>query len=163
MSDHKSFFLIIWVLIISTIAAYSQGCSCNQISSSPARTGAAVKGAEETGDPDWWKKQPDLKKEETAIIETIKNIRAAFAAKDADKALTYIAPADREKFKAVFTKSPDVLPRFAKDMENATLSFLSLDTDNTLERMAEYEMKVDGYTFYIVFIKDEGKWYLKNF
>jgi hypothetical protein len=127
------------------------------------KAAAGTQEAVEKGDPDWWKKQPDLKKEETAINETITNLCTAFTAKDTQKVLSYIAPDDREKFKTIFSKSPDIMPQIAKDMEKATLSFLSLDADNTLDRVAEYTMKIDGNTFYIVFIKIEGKWLIKNF
>jgi hypothetical protein len=38
------------------------------------------------------------------------------------------------------------MPQMAKDLEKATLSFLSLDTDFSLSRVAEYSLKVDGNT-----------------
>jgi hypothetical protein len=163
MKTFKLYLPMILLLLLLLTAVLVPGCSCSQPGTSSSKPGSSVPVAEEKGDPDWWKKQPDLKKEETAINETLSGVRAALMAKDADIALTYIAPDDREKFKAVLAKSPDILPRMAKDMENAALSFLSLDTDNTLDRIAEYAMKVDGNTFYIVFIKTGGKWFIKNF
>ncbi len=155
----RTFLGVILILMLLLVGMSSLSCACSPSN----QTGASQSGAAvEKGDPDWWKKQPDLKKEETAINETITSVRTAFTAKDTEKAVTLFAPDDREKFKAVFSKSPDIMPRIAKDMEKATLSFLSLDTQDTLDRVAEYTMKIDGNTFYIVFIKVDGKWLIKN-
>jgi hypothetical protein len=182
MVIRKSYCFIIPVLMLLLVGASSISCSSFQPtqSSTPTTGGVSRQTVEpkqtstpkaggvsqqtvDKGDPDWWKKQPDLKKEETAINETITTVRAAFTAKDTETVLKCIAPDDREKFKGVFSKSPDIMPQIAKDIEKASLSFLSLDTQDTADRIAEYTMKVDGNTFYIVFIKVDGKWLIKNF
>ena len=164
MLTRKSYFSLVLVLMLLLTGVSSLSCSCSPAAGqSTQKAGSLSPTANQKGDPDWWKKQPDLKKEETAINETKTNILSAFNAKDTDKALTYFAPDDREKFKTLFSKYPDFMPQFAKDMENATLSFMSLDTEDTLYRIAEYTMKVDGNTFYIEFIKIDDKWFIKNF
>jgi hypothetical protein len=163
MKPIKSFFLTSLIILFLLTTVFSVSCTSGKSNTASPKPNSALQSGTETGDPDWWKKQPDLKKEEAAINETIKGTRDAFTAKDANKALTFIAPDDRDKFKEVFAKSPEILPKIAKDMENTSLSFLSLDSNYTPGRIAEYTMKVDGYSFYIEFIKIDGKWYIKNF
>ncbi len=157
MSGFLIGFLLLLILLLGASVA---GCgkttgnqTANQSSQEP----------EAKGDPDWWKKQPDLKKEDQAVQSVIRDFGKTLAAKDVKQALTYFSPDVMDKYQKVFTQSPDLMPRMAKDLEKATLSFLSLDTDFELSRIAEYTLKVDGNTFHIVFIKIDGKWMLESY
>ena len=79
------------------------------------------------------------------------------------KLAAFFSPDVRDKYSEALAKSPDLLPQMAKDLEKAKLSFLSLDTDFELSRIAEYALLKDGNTFYITFIKIDGKWLLESF
>jgi hypothetical protein len=154
------FLIIFSVLVVLLVGTAATGCGKN---TGNQTTNQAVQDPQEKGDPDWWKKQPDLKKEDQAVQSVISDFGKALAAKDVKQAASYFAPEAREKYSQVLAISPDLLPQMAKDLEKATLSFLSLDTDFSLSRMAEYQLKVDGNTFYIVFIKIDGKWMLESY
>jgi hypothetical protein len=129
-------------------------------------TSAAVQSLQEPlekGDPDWWKKQPDLNKEDQAIQTVMTDFEKALAAKDLKQVAAFFSPDVKDKYSAALAKSPDLMPQMAKELEKAKLSFLSLDTDFELSRMAEYALTKDGNTFYITFIKIDGKWLLESF
>jgi hypothetical protein len=115
------------------------------------------------GDPDWWKKQPDVRQENTAILAVKKDFQDALTSKNIEKAVSYFSPDVREEYSKIFALSPDLMPHMATDMANAKLSFLSLDTDFTLSRIAEYAFEVEGNTFRIVFIKIDGNWMLESY
>jgi hypothetical protein len=152
------------ILMLLLTGVFISGCSCGEAKSPAAlKTGTATTETTQKGDPDWWKKQPDLKQEETAINETLAEVRSAFEAKDIEKALICIAPEQREKYKELFSTNPEKLVQMAKDLGNASISFLSENLEFTQDRIAEYKMVVEGITFYIVFVKIENKWYLENF
>ena len=156
----SSLLIVFALLIVLLSGAALTGC-CKKTATQT--TNQSSQEPEAKGDPDWWKKQPDLKKEEQAVQTVINDFGKTLAAKDVKQALTYFSPDVKDKYQKVFTQSPDLMPRMAKDLEKATLSFLSLDTDFSLSRIAEYTLKVDGNTFHIVFIKIDGKWLLESY
>lgn len=119
--------------------------------------------AEDKGDPDWWKKQPDLKQEDKAIKTVIGKFEKALASRDIEQSAAFFSPEEKETYKKVFAMSPDLMPQMAKDMKNASLSFLSLDKDHSLNRIAEYSFDVQGNRFRIVFVKIDGNWLLASF
>jgi len=177
MRTHKWYFSMILTLVILLAGSSGLSCTCSQstVGTTPqasavqskntatAKASAVPQQTSEKGDPDWWKKQPDLKNEEMAIQAVIDSFKTALAAKDVKLAASYFSPDSRDKYSQVLAMSPDLLPQMAKDMEKATLSFLSLDTDFDLSRIAEYQFKVDGNTFSMVFIKIDGKWMLESY
>lgn len=147
----------IWVNKSNVVASAPASVTASAVASASATPTQEVKNA----DPDWWKKQPELKQEDQAVHSVMTGFEKALTAKDMKQSLTYFSPDAQVKYSQVLAKSPDLLPQMAKDMQNATLSFLSLDT--TMGRIAEYSLIVDGKTYYIVFIKIDGKWVLKSF
>jgi hypothetical protein len=142
-------------------AGTTSGTPTTSTVSGTPTTSTTAQESLEKGDPDWWKKQPDLKQEDQAVHAVMTNFAKTLTASNVQQALTYFSPDAQTRYSKVLAQSPDLLPQMAKGMENATLSFLSLDTN--LGRIAEYALVVDGKTFYIVFIKIEGKWLLKSF
>jgi len=151
---------ILPLILILLISGSILGCSKNTGSQA---TVSLSQESEDPGDPDWWKKQPGFKEEETAINGVINKFVTALNAKDIETAVSYFDPEERDKYRKVFALSPDLMPDMAKDLEKATLTYLSYDTDNTLNRIAEYSFKVNGNTFRIVFIKSEENWMLKTY
>ncbi len=166
-------FLIVFSLLLILLVGVSvTGCSKNTANptGNPTVTSAVPSTATqslseplETGDPDWWKKQPDLNKEETAIQTVMTDFKKALVAKDVKQVASYFSPDVSAKYSEALAKSPDLMPQMAKDLEKAKLNFLSLDTDFELSRTAEYALIKDGNTFYITFIKIDGKWLLESF
>jgi len=115
----------------------------------------------EKGDPDWWKKQPDLKQEETAINNMLNQSSAALESKNIEQAVTYFSPGVSDKYRELFSTSPDIMPQMAAHLRSAKMSFLS-GTGIGDARIAEYSLEVDGYTFYILLIKTDTQWLLKS-
>ena len=167
MGTQYKYFSIILILILLLASAGGLSCTCNlpQSAANTKATTAAqpTQATSEKGDPDWWKKQPDLKKEDQTIQTVMTDFGKALAAKDIKQVASYFSPDTREKYSQALALSPEALPQMAKDMEKANLSFLSLDTDFDLSRIAEYQFKIDGNTFSIVFIKIDGKWMIESF
>jgi hypothetical protein len=157
----KSYFLFgLLLLLILLVGAAVPGCSKN--TGTPAVKSSLQEPAEK-GDPEWWEKQPDLKKEDAAINVVIGDFNQALTTKNIEQAVTCFSPDARDNYRKVFALSPDLMPQMANDLKNATLTFLSLDTDFTLNRIAEYSFKVDGNTFYIVFIKVGENWMIDSY
>ena len=107
--------------------------------------------------------QPDdLKIEETKIDSVVKNISASFKAKDVEAALKYFQEKKRDKYRKIFSQSPDIMPKMAADLEKAKIDFLSFKS-NQYSRTAEYLIKSGGKDFSIVFINIDGQWVLEEF
>ena len=157
MSGFLICFSLLLVLLLG-LALPGCGKSTGTQSASPA-----AQEPLEKGDPDWWKKQPDLKKEEQAIQTVMTDFGKALTAKDVKQVAVYFSPDVRDKYSQALGSAPDLMPKMAADLQKATLNFLSLDTDFSLSRMAEYAITKDGKTFYIKFIKIDGKWMLESF
>ncbi len=152
-SPHPPRYL--FLLLILVISVLTASCSAK-----PAATNTTVTPAP-AGNVNWWKEQPDLKKEDTAITTAISQLNTALNAKNVEQALNYFPVEEKDKYRSLFMKSPDVMPILAADLSKATLKYLSV-ADGQYERIAEYAIQVDGQTFSIVFIKINGQWLLKS-
>lgn len=104
----------------------------------------------------------DLKVEEAKINKVIGQLSIAFKAKDIEGALKYFAEDERDIYRKAFTRSPDVLPEMAADLEKAKINTLSFNSDEH-SRIAEYLIKSGSQTSSIVFINIAGQWLLKEF
>ena len=126
--------------------------------------GTDASAAEPLGkpDPEWWKKQPDLKQEETAVSGVITQLGNALSSKDIDTALNYFAPGVKDTYRELFSKNAEIMPQMASDLATARINFLSLE-GKRYERVAEYLITAGGKNFSIVFIKIDGKWLLETF
>jgi hypothetical protein len=102
----------------------------------------------------------DFKVEEAKINDVIGKLCSAFKAKDLEEALKYIQAEERDKYRKVFSQSPDVLPKLAADLEKAKINFLSFESIAQC-RTAEYSIEADGQSFSVVFIMIDGQWMLK--
>ncbi len=157
---HSKSYILIGLSLLLILFTVISGLGCT------SKTGTQTTSSqqeEDKGDPDWWKKQPDLAKEEADIKNTITGLTGAIGAKDTQQTLTYFATEEKDKYAEIFSKYPDIMDKFANDMEKATLIYLSPDTDNTLYRIAEYSIPLDdGNSVSVVFVKVDGKWLLKS-
>ncbi|MFH0768767.1 MAG: hypothetical protein V1932_04270 [Chloroflexota bacterium] len=157
---HSRSYVLIGISLLLILFTVISGLGCTS-KTGPQTTSSQQE--EDKGDPDWWKKQPDLAKEEAGIKNTITGLTGALGTKDTQQTLTYFAPEEKDKYEEILSKYPDIMPQLAKDLEKATLIYLSPDTDNTLYRIAEYSIPLDGNsTVSIVFVKVDGKWLLKS-
>lgn len=127
----------------------------------PGQTPANSQPATGTGNAEWWKNQPDLKQEETAINSKISGLVSALNKKNTDASLNYFSPEERDKYRKVLSQSPASMSKMASDLTQARISYLSPDSTQ-YSRIAEYAIQVDGRTFYIEFIKTDGQWLLKT-
>lgn len=117
--------------------------------------------------PDW-RTYPDLPAEKKAIGEVFSSFRSALKAGDTEKAAACVDESRRETYAALFENKPEAMPSFAALLDGAEMSFLSAPesadpgTTSTL-RTSEYAVDVGGFTFYVRWIKVDGRWVLFDF
>ena len=115
-----------------------------------------------------WRNYPDLPEEKAAIEETFQEFRSALKERDIPRAVSHIDAGCREEYAALFAYNPEAMPSFAEIIEKAEMSFLAgADRTNpstsTSLRTSEYAVELDGFTFYLRWIKVEGQWVLFDF
>jgi tetratricopeptide (TPR) repeat protein len=130
----------------------------------PAISGE-VRPGEENAD---WKTYPDLPAEKKAIEESLGGFRSALEAGDIRSASEYVDEDRREVYASLFGRKPEAMPSFAALLEQAEMSFLSAPENSdpaasSTQRTSEYAVNVDGFTFYVRWIKRDGKWVLFDF
>lgn len=118
-------------------------------------------------DPDW-KNYPDLPEEKAAIEESFDELRNALKEGDIERAVSVIDEDRREEYAALFAHKPEAMPSFAELLENAEMIFFSAaeradPATSTALRTSEYAVVLDGFTFYVRWIKVDGKWVLFDF
>ncbi|NLB82844.1 MAG: hypothetical protein GX791_01225 [Synergistaceae bacterium] len=115
-----------------------------------------------------WKTYSDLPAEKKAIEESLSGFRDALKAGDIGGASGFVDESCRETYAALFEQKPEAMPSFADLLEKADMSFMSApenadpDTSSTL-RTSEYAVDVGGFTFYVRWMKRDGKWVLYDF
>lgn len=117
--------------------------------------------------PDW-KNYPDLPEEKAAIEESFDELRNALKEGDIERAVSVIDEDRREEYAALFAHKPEAMPSFAELLENAEMIFFSAaeradPATSTALRTSEYAVVLDGFTFYVRWIKVDGKWVLFDF
>ena len=115
-----------------------------------------------------WKTYPDLPAEKKAIGESLSRFQNALKAGDIGAASGCVDESCRETYAALFGRKPEAMPSFAALLEKADMSFLSApekaDPGTTsTQRTSEYAVDVGGFTFYVRWIKRDGKWVLFDF
>ena len=113
-----------------------------------------------------WRSYGDLGQEQEAIGEVLEHFSAAMLAKDVDAAVACVFPELQESYRVLFVGKPDAMPGFAEIISLAQMSFLSEDRDpqkTAFLRTAEYKVEVDGFAFFIRFIKTAEGWVLYDF
>lgn len=118
-------------------------------------------------DPDW-KNYPDLPEEKAAIEESLDEFRSALKEGDIERAVSVIDEDRREEYAALFAHKPEAMPSFAELLDTAEMSFFSAAEraapgTSTALRTSEYAVVLDGFTFYVRWIKVDGKWVLFDF
>lgn len=108
-----------------------------------------------------WQDYPDLEQEKLAIEKSLKEFQSALRDKDAEASVKHIYSEKQQAYLELFLSKPEAMASFADVLSDAKISFLSSSSFNsTFSRTAEYSIEIDGYTFYIVFIKSEEGWIL---
>lgn len=118
------------------------------------------------GDEYDWRSTPDLQAEKQAIGQRQDDFRQAMDRKDIQGATALIAEDRRDVYATLFAANPDAMPSFGALFESAEITFLSPpaepEQDVTL-RTAEYALNLDGFTFYVRWMKDGETWFLADF
>lgn len=86
--------------------------------------------------------------------------------KDIPAATALIAADRRDVYSALFAAKPDAMPSFGALFESAKITFLSPPPEpqkNITLRTAEYALELDGFTFYVRWIKNDDTWFLADF
>ena len=82
-----SFLICFSLLLVILVGTAVTGCGKNTENPTvPSTTTQSLQEPLEKGDPDWWKKQPDLKKEDQAIQTVMTDFGKALSAKDVKQA-----------------------------------------------------------------------------
>lgn len=118
-------------------------------------------------DPDW-QNYPDLPEEKAAIEESFDEFLSALKEGDIERAVSVIDEDRREEYAALFAHKPEAMPSFAEILDTAEMSFFSAaeradPATSTALRTSEYAVVLDGFTFYVRWIKVDGKWVLFDF
>ncbi len=113
-----------------------------------------------------WRKTPDLQAEKQAIGQRQNDFRQAMDRKDIPGATALIAKDRRDVYATLFASNPEAMPSFGALFESARITFLSPPAEPeqavTL-RTAEYALDLDGFTFYVRWMKDGDTWFLADF
>lgn len=127
----------------------------------------AVQDSDLLGTDDYdWQKAPDLPAEKKAIEQRMTGFQEAMDRKDIPGATALIAADRRDVYSALFAAKPDAMPSFGALFESATITFLSPPPEpqkNITLRTAEYALELDGFTFYVRWIKNDDTWFLADF
>ncbi len=115
----------------------------------------------QSGTNNGWQALPDLPQEQSALDGKISGLSSTLKSKNVEGSMAYFQPQERDQYRQMFTKSPDMMPKMSAVLSGARLSFLSADSQQ-YSRVAEYTVMVDGQPFYFQFIKIDGQWMLKN-
>jgi len=148
------------------LAAQKPGGSAT--ASAPPRM-LAISGEVPSGEDNAdWKTYSDLPAEKKAIEESFDRFRSALKAGDIRSASECVDEDRREVYASLFGRKPEAMPSFAGLLEQAEMSFLSAPeradpAASSTQRTSEYAVDVDGFTFYVRWIKRDGKWVLFDF
>ena len=119
------------------------------------------------GADDWdWQSAPDFGAEKSAISRQSDVFQQAMNNRDVAAATAVIAEDQRDVYEALFNNNPDAMPAFGALFDQARISFLAPPEDpegDTMARIAEYEIVLDGFTFYVRWVKDGDTWVLFDF
>jgi hypothetical protein len=114
-------------------------------------------------DPDW-RSYPDRDEEEAAIAQTLEGFAAAMKRGDLDGSVAFILDERREAYRELFGANPAAMASFADVLSGGEMSFLSEYAESAaFNRIAEYAVDLDGFTFYVVFMKVDDTWVLYDF
>ncbi len=104
----------------------------------------------------------DFKAQESKINAVIGQMSSALKAKDVEGVLKYFAQEERENYRKVFSKSPDIMPSIASDLEKARIATLSYES-NEHSRTAQYLIPAGKGNLSIEFVNVDGQWLVKTF
>lgn len=121
--------------------------------------------AEDSGN---WRSYPDFEKEKVAVEETFASFKGALKAGDIEKAASLVDDGRRDVYSALFAHRPEAMASFADLLDGAEITFLSDPEEadpaaSSTLRTAEYAVNVEGFTFYVRWIKTGEKWVLFDF
>lgn len=113
-----------------------------------------------------WRQYPDLGSEQEAIQQTRQSFQKAMRAGDIESAVQWIHEDMQGVYRALFEQRPEAAASFADLLDASQMQFLSpavISEDPANEiviRTAEYVVSLEGFDFYIRWIKEGGTWRL---
>lgn len=129
--------------------------------------GSPVQDADLLGLDDYdWRDDPGLEAEKQAIGQQIAGFQQAMDNRDIPAATAVIAEDRRDIYAALFAGNAEAMPEFGALFHRAQISFLSPPADPATDvtvRTAEYALELDGFTFYVRWMKDGDTWFLADF
>jgi hypothetical protein len=141
--------------------------SGQKLKSLPVIVSARIPDEDLLGIDDWdWQRAPGLEAEKLAIQTQIAGFQQAVRNKDIPMAMAFIQEDQRDVYEALFSYNPDAMPAFGALLDRARIEFLSPPAEPAAEfteRTAEYALEIDGFTFYVRWIKAGDTWMLMEF
>ncbi|MCJ8501257.1 hypothetical protein [Desulfatitalea alkaliphila] len=135
--------------------------------SRPVIVSARIPDEDLLGIDDWdWQRAPDLAAETQAISRRLAGFQQAARNKDIHSAVAFIQEDQRDVYQALFSHNPDAMPAFGVLLDRARMGFLSPPAEpaaDSTQRTAEYALEIDGFTFYVRWMKHDDTWMLMDF
>ncbi len=116
------------------------------------------------GEDPGWENYPDLDAEKESISDVVDDFVTALKEEDVAAAVVHIHGDKQVAYSELFNSKPEAMESFADLLSTATVNFLSSNVDFLPgNRIAEYVVDIDGYEFFITFMKVDGNWVLYEF
>jgi len=110
-----------------------------------------------------WRCYSDMEKEKERIDKRLDSLKSAFKSKNVNKITGFFNKPEQEYYKSFFSENKENLSEWADMFAEAEMVFLSppgSPKSDTFYRMAEYKAVWNDMEISIVFIKEDGQWYI---
>lgn len=112
---------------------------------------------------DIWQNYSDTEKVKEQIDKRINALQNAFKTKNVNKIAGFFTKVEREYYKGVFSENKENLDTFNNIFSSLEMVYLSPPVNpktDTFDRIAEYRANWNEMEFSIVFIQEDGQWYI---
>ncbi len=110
-----------------------------------------------------WQDYSDTEQEKAQINKRINSLQNAFKSKNVNQITGFFNKAEKNEYKRIFTENKKELSVFYDIFSNMEMVYLSPPVNpktDSFTRIAEYKAYWNDMEFSIVFIKEDGKWYI---
>lgn len=112
---------------------------------------------------DIWQNYSDTEKVKEQINKRINALQNAFKTKNVNKITGFFTKVEREYYQRVFSENKENLDTFTNIFSSLEMVYLSPPVNpktDTFDRIAEYKANWNEMEFSIVFIQEDGQWYI---
>ncbi len=112
-----------------------------------------------------WMEYKDLDRVKKDIDSQVSKLIKALESENVNKIIKYFCEAERDNYKEIFENDTELmksLSSFFGDMELVYLSEKTDDKETSFLRIAEYSLTYNNSLLSVIFIYEDGKWYIKD-